>query len=233
MGNYDYIKQNIMDVKERIKKASEKSGRKFEDINLITVTKNVEVEKIITASNESLKDFGENRVQELLKKYDILKEGYDWHLIGHLQTNKVKYIIDKVCLIHSVDRIDLVKEIQKRAQKSGTNINLLIQVNVSGEETKYGLNSESVYDFILETAKNKNITVKGLMTIAPFVSNPKEVRYVFKKLREIFVDISKEKNDNINMEYLSMGMSNDFEVAIEEGANMVRIGTAIFGKRPD
>ena len=232
MENYNYIKQNIMDVKERIKKASEKSGRRFEDINLIAVTKNVEVEKIVTASNENLKAFGENRVQEFLKKYDILKERYDWHLIGHLQTNKVKYIIDKVCLIHSVDRMDLVKEIQKRAQKADAKINLLVQANVSGEETKYGLNIESVRDFIFETAENKNITVKGLMTIAPFVSNPEEIRYVFKKLREIFVDISKEKNDNINMEYLSMGMSNDFEVAIEEGSNMVRIGTAIFGKRP-
>ncbi len=152
-------------------------------------------------------------------------------MIGHLQTNKVKYIIDKVVMIHSVDSFDLAEEIQKRAQKAGITMDVLVEVNIAGEDSKFGIDPKEVIDFVKKISVFPNIRVKGLMTIAPFVQNPEEIRWVFKKINKIFVDIRKENIDNIDMNYISAGMSNDFEVAIEEGANIVRIGTSIFGKR--
>ncbi|QNU68469.1 YggS family pyridoxal phosphate-dependent enzyme [Ruminiclostridium herbifermentans] len=225
------IKENLDNVLSRIKAAAEKSGRKAEDIKLIAVTKTVDVERIKSVYNYGILDMGENRVQELLEKYDKLSSECRWHLIGHLQTNKVKYIVDKVDLIHSVDSIQLAKEIHSRASKIGKKMNILVQVNVSGEESKFGISPQEVNEFIKIISEYGNISVRGLMTIAPYAENTEDIRDVFKKLYSIYIDIKQKKLDNVSMDYLSMGMSNDFEVAIEEGANVVRIGTDIFGKR--
>lgn len=230
-GNYDYIKRNIEIIREKIETAAAKSGRKLEDITLIAVSKTVEPERIIKAIDEGITELGENRVQELTEKYDIINRDCNWHLIGHLQTNKVKYIVDKVKLIHSVDRYNLAVEINNRAQKIGKKVDILVQVNISGEQSKFGVAENEAVELIRRIAELENVRVKGLMTIAPFTSNPETVRYVFTGLRKLSIDIEKENINNINMEYLSMGMSNDFEVAIEEGSNIVRIGTALFGER--
>ena len=167
----------------------------------------------------------------MLEKYDNIDSRCRWHLIGHLQTNKVKYIIDKVSLIHSLDSLELAKEIQKRAEKADRVMDVLVQVNVAGEESKFGISPSEVRDFLLSVRKYKNLKVRGLMTIAPYAENPEDIRWVFRDLNKIFIDIKSENIDNIYMDYLSMGMSNDFEIAVEEGSNMVRIGTSIFGKR--
>lgn len=225
------IKENLDNVIARIKVAAEKSGRKAEDIKLIAVTKTVDVERIKSVYQYGILDMGENRVQELLEKYDKLASECRWHLIGHLQTNKVKYIIDKVDMIHSVDSIQLAKEIDSRAAKFGIKMNILMQVNVSGEESKFGISPQEVNEFIKIISEYGNISLRGLMTIAPYAENTEAIRDVFKKLYSIYIDIKQKKLDNVTMDYLSMGMSNDFEVAIEEGANIVRIGTDIFGKR--
>lgn len=231
-GNeFEYIKSNILELKKRVAAAAKKSGRAAEEIKIIAVTKTIEPVRIAKAVEEGILDLGENRVQELCEKYDIISKDCRWHLIGHLQTNKVKYIIDKVDLLHSLDSLELATEIQKRAEKAGMIINSLIQVNVAGEESKFGLEPGRLPDFLKEVSIMANIKVKGLMTIAPFASDPEKIRYVFRELRKMLIDIRTENNDNIDMDYLSMGMSNDFEVAIEEGANIVRIGTAIFGER--
>jgi len=225
------IRYNIDELRKKIGKAAQKTGKKPEDVNIIAVTKTIEPERIIKAVDLGLKDLGENRVQELCQKYDIISREINWHLIGHLQTNKVKYIIDKVKMIHSVDRLELADEIQKRAAKAGRVIDVLIQVNIAEEESKFGLARESTLAFIKQISSYGNIKVKGLMTIAPLVEDPEEIRYVFRELRKLLIDIREENIDNIDMDFLSMGMSNDYEVAIEEGSNMVRIGTAIFGHR--
>ncbi len=224
------IKENIAAVRARIAAAAQRAGRNPEDITLVAVSKTVEPQRIIEAIDGGITHLGENRVQELVKKYDAIPGRIQWHLIGHLQTNKVKYIIDKVSLVHSVDSIELAKEIDRRANRRGTVVNILIQVNVAGEETKFGISPDQVEDMIEEIRSYPGIKVKGLMTIAPFAENPEEIRYVFRELNKKYIDIKRKNIDNIDMEYLSMGMSNDFEVAIEEGSNMVRIGTAIFGK---
>ncbi len=225
------IERNIEQVWERISKAAARCGRLPEDIHLIAVSKTIEPERIIAAIDAGIINLGENRVQEINEKYDIIKRNCNWHLIGHLQTNKVKYIIGKVKLIHSVDRLELVEEIQKRASKAGIIADILVQINVADESTKFGIKPDEARNFVRLASSYRNLMVKGVMTVAPKCVNPEEVRWVFREMREIFIDIKKENIDNIDMKYLSMGMSNDFEVAIEEGANMVRIGTAIFGKR--
>lgn len=231
IGELDYIKRNLYSVMERIEKAASKSGRSAKDIKLVAVTKTVEPDRILKILDEGIVDLGENRVQELTKKYDILNRECKWHLIGRLQTNKVKYIVDKVSLIHSVDRIELAKEIQKKAEAIGKTIDVLVQVNVSGEESKFGICVQEAYGLVREINSMANVRVKGLMTMAPYAENPEGIRYVFSRLRDLSIDINKEKLDNSSMDILSMGMSNDFEVAIEEGANVVRIGTALFGRR--
>lgn len=226
-----YIQQNIMDVKKRIEAAARKAGRNPDDIILVGVTKTIDVQRIKTAINAGITDIGENRVQELCEKYEHIDKNVKWHLIGHLQKNKVKYIIDKAALIHSLDSIELADEIEKRAQKIGREINVLVQVNIAQEETKFGIKAEECISFIKTLSSYKYIRVRGLMTIAPFSEQAESVRWVFRALNNLRIDILRENIDNINMDYLSMGMSNDFEVAIEEGANIVRIGTSIFGKR--
>ena len=225
------IKENLDSIYSRIKVAAEKSGRRSEDIKLIAVTKTIDVDRIKSVYDYGILDMGENRVQELLEKYDKLDQSCKWHLIGHLQTNKVKYIIDKVQMIHSVDSLQLAKEINVRAEKLGKKIDILLQVNVSGEESKFGISPNEVLEFIKIISQYRNIALRGMMTIAPYSPNTEDVRYVFRKLYDIYIDIKHEKIDNVSMDYLSMGMSNDFEIAIEEGANVVRVGTGIFGKR--
>jgi pyridoxal phosphate enzyme (YggS family) len=229
--NADVIRNNLENVIRRINAAAARAGRDPSEIRLIGVTKTVEPDRIKAAYDCGIKDFGENRVQELCKKTDILDIDCNWHLIGHLQTNKVKYIVDRVAMIHSLDSMELAEEISKRAEKAGRVIDVLVQVNVAGEATKFGIRPEDAAGFVKEVSRLGNIRVKGLMTIAPMCDDPEEVRWVFARLGKLRIDISRENIDNVDMACLSMGMSNDFEVAIEEGSNMVRIGTAIFGKR--
>ena len=228
----EFIKKNIQVIKENIKEVSEKSNRSIEDITLLGVTKTVESDAIIEAINCGITDIGENKAQELARKYDIIGDKVRWHLIGTLQTNKVKYIIDKVHMIHSLDRESLCEEIQKRAEGICKNINCLVQVNISKEESKHGLDKESVIDFIKNTATNyKNIKIKGLMTMAPFTEDKEEIRNVFRELKELSLEIRKLNIEGVSMDELSMGMSNDYNIAIEEGSTIVRVGTSIFGKR--
>lgn len=225
------IKENLAQVRENIKKAAKKSGRSEDDISLIAVTKTVDKDVIKIAISYGITDIGENKVQEIKEKYDYIGNNVNWHMIGHLQTNKVKYIIDKVNLIHSLDSISLAKELNKRAKESNLIINTLIQVNIAEEETKYGLKVEEVLPFINSIENFDNIRIRGLMTIAPCVEDPEDVRYVFKGLKELFLEIKKTSYTNVSMDYLSMGMTNDYQVAVEEGSNIVRIGTGIFGAR--
>ena len=226
-----YIKENINSIRKKIAYAAEKSGRKEEDITLIAVTKTVDIIKMKEAIECGLIDLGENKVQEIQWKYEELGQEYNWHLIGHLQTNKVKFIVDKVKLIHSVDSEKLALEINEKASKINKCIDILLEVNISGEESKFGLKPEDVVGVIEKIHNLAYIRVRGLMTIAPNVENPQDNRIYFKNMRKLFIDIENKKIDNVSMDYLSMGMTNDYEVAIEEGANMVRIGTGIFGKR--
>lgn len=226
------IQKNLEDVKKRIKNAAEMSKRSPEDITLIAVTKTHPVQMINEAIDLGVTDIGENKVQEILEKYDKVKKGVRWHLIGHLQTNKVKYIIDKVYMIHSVDSVKLMDEIERQAEKHGVSeIKILIQVNISGEETKFGIAVGELDDMLRYAGKLKHVKICGLMTILPKIDVSVSNRLHFNNIYNKFIDISKNKYDNVNMEFLSMGMSGDFEMAIEEGSNMVRVGTAIFGER--
>ena len=224
------IADNLKEIEEKITKAAEISGRKREDVLLLAVSKTVDVPRIKEAVNLGLVDLGENKPQEINWKYDEI-ENVRWHQIGHLQTNKVKYIIDKVCLIHSLDSVKLCEEIQKRAEAKGITMDVLVEINIAGEEAKHGVPPEKAEELVLEASKFKNIRVKGLMTVAPFVENPEENRKYFKEMYKLFIDIKDKNYDNVDMEYLSMGMTNDYEIAIQEGANIVRIGTGLFSAR--
>lgn len=226
----DIIK-NFNKVKEEIAIAAAKSNRCGSDISLIVVSKNQSVEKIRPIVEENHFILGENRVQELLDKYEQLPPEVEWHLIGHLQRNKVKYITDKVKLIHSLDSLQLAAEINKRMEKTNKVMNCLIQVNVAQEESKFGISVGELFSFVEEVAKFKNLKIKGLMTIAPEVENPEDVRPVFRELKGLFDNLKDVHIPSVDIEYLSMGMTNDYKVAIEEGANIVRIGSAIFGPR--
>ncbi len=227
----NYIKENIEVIKAKIAKAAERAGRKPEDVLLLAVTKTIDNERIREAVDAGLHELGENKVQEIMDKYDTLEREADWHMIGHLQTNKVKYIIDKVKLIHSVDSLKLAEEINKKAAKAGRVMDILVEINVADEESKFGITCENAEDIIKEMAKMENIKVRGLMTVAPFVEDGEENRGVFRRLRQLLVDINGKKIDNVNMDILSMGMTGDYEVAVEEGATIVRVGTGIFGPR--
>lgn len=224
------IAENLAEVEKRITAAAEKSGRKREDITLIAVTKTHGADMMNEAINLGVTDIGENKPQEVRDKFnDVLP--VKWHLIGHLQTNKVKYIIDKVCLIHSVDSIKLMDEIERQAEKHGISMDILIQVNISGEETKSGVSADEVEELLVHAGTLNHVKVKGLMTVAPKTDNSVTNVLHFDNIRRLFVDIMQKKYDNVNMLYLSMGMSGDYETAIECGANMVRVGSAIFGER--
>ena len=226
------LEDNLKKVRDEIAETALKSGRDSREVKLMAVTKTVSVELINHAIACGVDLIGENKVQEvLLKRPELNLEHCKLHLIGHLQRNKVKYIIDKACLIHSVDSVRLAETIDKEAEKHGVIANILIEVNVAKEESKFGLMPEEVPEFVEKIAGFPHIRVKGLMTIAPFVENPEENRPIFAHLRKLSVDIAKKNIDNITMSILSMGMTNDYQVAIEEGATMVRVGTGIFGAR--
>ena len=225
----EIIKNNIRIIKEKIKKAALKTNRNPEKIKLVAVTKTVTIEQIKEAINAGIKIIGENKVHEAKEKYHILTAEIEWHLVGHLQTNKVKYAVEIFDLIHSVDSVKLAKEIDKRSLQFGKISNVLIEVNVSGEDTKYGIKPEEAELFIKKISEFPRILVRGLMTIAPMVKDKEETRPYFGKLRELSEEIKCKNIRNVKMDYLSMGMTEDFEIAIEEGANMVRIGRGIFG----
>ena len=226
-----YIKENIENVERKIQAACDRSGRKREDVLLLAVSKTIDVPRIKEAVECGLTSLGENKVQEIMDKYEPMGEGVKWHLIGHLQTNKVKYIIDKVELIHSVDSLKLAEEISKRAKAKGITANILLEINAAGEESKFGLKPEEFEEAVREISVLDNIKIRGLMTVAPNVENPEENRIYFKQMKQLLVDINAKKIDNVNMDVLSMGMTGDYEVAIEEGATIVRVGTGIFGAR--
>ncbi len=224
------IKDNLAEVEKRITAAAEKSGRKREDITLVAVTKTHPAQMMNEAIELGVTDIGENKPQEIRDKFDNVLP-VKWHLIGHLQTNKVKYVIDKVCLIHSVDSIKLMDEIERQAEKHNLDMDILIQVNISGEETKSGIPKEELEELLLHAGELNRVKVKGLMTIMPKVDKSITNILHFDNMRQLFVDIQQKKYDNVIMSYLSMGMSGDYETAIEYGANMVRVGSAIFGER--
>ena len=225
------IKENIETVKKIIEKSAHNKSRNIDEITLIAVSKTKPVEMLKEAYDAGMRDFGENKVQEIVDKYDKLPTDIRWHMIGHLQTNKVKYIVDKVYMIHSVDSYKLAKEISKEAVKKGVVVSVLIEVNIAEEESKFGVKAEETESLIREIAKLPGIIVKGLMTVAPYVENSEENREVFKEISKLFVDIKNKNIDNVFMDFMSMGMSGDFEVAVEEGATHVRVGTKIFGER--
>jgi len=226
------IVQNIAEIRARIAAAAAKSGRMAGDITLVGVTKTIAPPDIAALLAAGVTTLGENKAQELLQKYgEPSLQGADWHLIGHLQTNKVKSIIGKVSLIHSVDSVRLAAEIDRRAQAVGKSMPILVEINIAEEPSKFGVSPQDAALLIGEICKFRNIMVRGLMCIAPFVENPAENRVFFEKMRKIFIDIRRKNQDNVYMDCLSMGMTNDFEIAIEEGATMVRIGTGIFGRR--
>ena len=207
------------------------SGRNPEEVSLIAVSKTKPIPMLQEAYDAGCRDFGENKVQEIMDKIDRLPSDIRWHMIGHLQTNKVKYIVGKVFLIHSVDSLHLAEAISKEAVKQNTTVNILIEVNVAKEDTKYGAMAEDTVSLVEKIALLPGISVKGLMTIAPYVENPQENRQYFVKLKQLAVDIKSKNIDNVHMDILSMGMSGDYMVAIEEGATYVRVGTGIFGER--
>lgn len=225
------VVDRLSKVNEIVKYSCTEAGRTADSVTLIAVSKTKPIELIEDVYEAGVRDFGENKVQELCDKYEKLPKDIRWHLIGHLQTNKVKYIIDKVYMIHSVDSKHLADEISKQAVKKNITVRILIEVNVANEESKFGVFVDECDELVTYISKLPNIIVCGLMTVAPYVENPEENRTIFSILRKLVVDIKTKNIDNVSMECLSMGMSGDYGVAIEEGATYVRVGTAIFGER--
>ena len=226
------LQENYESVDKKITEACRRAGRNRDAVTLIAVSKTKplsDIEELL--QNTDAENFGENKVKELVDKYEHISRPVKWHMIGHLQTNKVKYIVDKVCLIHSVDSVNLAKTIEKEAAKHNVVVPILIEVNVAGEESKFGVSVEETEDLIQQIKDFPHIHIDGLMTIAPFVANPEENRVHFRRLKELLLDINSKNIDNVHMNVLSMGMTNDYEVAVEEGATMVRVGTGIFGER--
>ena len=225
------LKDQLQEVEKRIQAACDRAGRKREEVTLIAVSKTKPVETLQEAYDLGVRIFGENKVQELTAKYEALPKDIHWHMIGHLQTNKVKYIIDKAELIHSVDSLKLAETIEKEAAKHDLIADILVEVNVAEEESKFGMKMEEVIPFVEKVSAFPHVRVRGLMTIAPFVEDPEENRSIFADLHKLYIDIKKKNHENDTVSVLSMGMTNDYEVAIEEGATMVRVGTGIFGAR--
>ena len=225
------IKDNYQYVLRKIENSAKNAGRDPGDVTLIAVSKTKPVPDLQEAYDAGARDFGENHVQELIQKIPVLPNDIRWHMIGHLQRNKVKYIVGKVYLIHSVDSLRLAEEINKESLKAGVVSNILLEVNVAGEDSKWGGNLEETIELVKEVSKLPGLSVKGLMTVAPFTDDPESNRKYFRKLRELSVDIKGQNIDNISMGVLSMGMTGDYEVAVSEGATYVRVGTGIFGAR--
>lgn len=225
------IRENIEKVNQLKAEAAMKAGRKPEDILLVGVTKTRTAEEMNEGIDAGITDIGENKVQEIMDKYDFVKP-VRWHMIGHLQTNKVKYIIDKVSMIHSVDSYKLAEEINKRAGQHQIHMDILIQVNSAQEESKFGITTEETKELILSILENcPNITIKGLMCIAPYAENPEDIKIYFAEVKKLYDGYKKIDHERLDFQYLSMGMSHDFQVAILEGSNVIRVGSAIFGER--
>ena len=225
------VAENYRMVDKKVQEACARAGRDRNEVTLIAVSKTKPVAMIQEAMAAGANVFGENKVQELCDKYELLPKDLHWHLIGHLQRNKVKYIIGKVDLIHSVDSLRLAEEISKEAVKKETEENILIEVNVAEEESKFGVSVADTEELVRQIAVLPGIHIQGLMTIAPYLENPEQNRTVFRALKKLAVDIKMKNIDNVHMDVLSMGMTGDYEVAVEEGATMVRVGTGIFGER--
>ena len=220
-----YLKENFQSVEARIQAACDRAGRSRKEVTLIAVSKTKPVEMLQTIYDAGSRDFGENKVQEMCDKIEQLPTDIRWHMIGHLQTNKVKYIVGRVSLIHSVDSLHLAQEIEKQAAKLDVIVPILIEVNIAEEESKFGIHKEETISLVREVAALPHIRIQGLMTIAPYVENPEDNRAYFRGIKQLSVDIARENIDNVSMDCLSMGMTGDYEVAIEEGATMVRVGT--------
>lgn len=225
------LKENLTKVEENIQKACDKAGRKRSEVTLIAVSKTKPVEMLLEIYDEGIREFGENKVQEMCEKMELMPQDIKWNMIGHLQTNKVKYIIGKTSLIHSVDSLKLAEEIQKQAVKHDVTADILVEVNIANEESKFGISKDETIQMVRDIAKLDHLKIKGLMTIAPFVENPEDNRLYFREIKQLSVDINNQNIDNVSMDVLSMGMTGDYMVAIEEGATMVRVGTGIFGER--
>ena len=225
------IRENIEHINQLKAEAAARSGRNGEDVLLVAVTKLHDVDEINEAIDCGITDIGENKVQEIMDQVDHVKP-VRWHLIGHLQTNKVKYIIDKVSMIHSVDSLRLAQEINKRAQQHNLTMDILIQVNSAEEESKFGIKTEETGQMIQDILNTcENIRIRGLMCIAPFEENPEDARVYFAEVKKLYDEYGKMEHPHLDFQYLSMGMSGDFHVAIEEGSNLIRVGTSIFGAR--
>ncbi len=225
------VKENLQEVEKKIEEACRRAGRNRSEVTLIAVSKTKPVSMLQEAYSAGIREFGENKVQEMMDKYDVLPDDIHWHMIGHLQRNKVKYLMGKAALIHSVDSLRLAEEISAQSVRHQVVTDILIEVNIAGEETKFGTDREEAISLVEEASRLPGIHICGLMTIAPFVENPEDNRTYFRQIRELSVDIAAKKIDNVDMRILSMGMTGDYEVAIEEGATMVRVGTGIFGAR--
>ncbi|WP_349667848.1 YggS family pyridoxal phosphate-dependent enzyme [Lacrimispora sp.] len=225
------VKENLLIVENRIKEACKRCGRDRSEVTLIAVSKTKPADMIREAYQWGIRDFGENKVQEICDKYEQLPGDIRWHMIGHLQRNKVKQVIDKAVLIHSVDSVRLAEQIEEEAAKKEICVDILLEVNVADEESKFGFRLEETEQAIRDISVFPHISIKGLMTIAPFVENSEQNRPVFKELNQFYVDMQRKNIDNVNMNMLSMGMTGDYEIAIEEGATLVRVGTGIFGTR--
>lgn len=225
------LKENLANVEKTIQAACEKRARKRSDVTLIAVSKTKPAEQIQKVYDAGVRDFGENKVQELCEKYDQLPSDIRWHMIGHLQRNKVKYIIDKVCMIHSVDSYRLAEEINIQAKKHKLTMPILLEINIADEQTKFGITKKDALLLAEEISQLENVRIEGLMAVAPYTEHPEDNRKYFQEIKKLAVDIQRENIDNISMHALSIGMTGDYAVAVEEGSTMVRVGTGIFGER--
>ena len=225
------LQSQYEEVQKRIDAACARCGRDRSEVTLIAVSKTKPVEMLEEIYALGERNFGENKVQELTGKYEVMPKDVHWHMIGHLQRNKVKYIVDKAAMIHSVDSLRLAQTIEQEAAKRGVRVPVLFEVNVAQEETKFGLKTEEVLPLVQAVAEFPHVEIRGLMTIAPYVNNPEDNRGIFRELKKLSVDIAAKNINNVTMSVLSMGMTGDYEVAVQEGATMVRVGTGIFGKR--
>lgn len=225
------LKENLMKVEENVCRACKNAGRDRKEVTLIAVSKTKPVSMLQEVYDLGIRDFGENKVQEMCDKMEVLPDDIRWHMIGHLQTNKVKYIVGKTALIHSVDSLHLAEEIERQAAKKDVMVSILVQVNIAEEESKFGIHKEETFAMVEQIAKLPHIRIQGLMTIAPYVENPEDNRLYFRQIRQLSVDIREQNIDNVNMDILSFGMTGDYMTAIEEGATMIRVGTGIFGER--
>ena len=226
------IVQNLTEVKKRMEQACQRCGRQMSEVTLVAVSKTKPLEMIQEAYQAGMREFGENKPQELRDKAKQLNDVHiNWHMIGTLQTNKIKYVVGTACCIHSVDSVSLAAAIEKEAQKKQVQVNILLEVNIAKEDSKHGFLEEDLLEDIIEISKMPHLCIRGLMTVAPYTENAEKNRIYFRKMKQLLIDISSKNIDNVSMDTLSMGMSSDYEVAIEEGATIVRVGTGIFGER--